>query len=261
MMQTNRETTVYTSKHLTIEFDLENSLFIAFWNHSEKISTEDFKDEMLGFKNTFIDYLPSKVIWQQEGFTTDVDPETYLWTEENVNQYCMSNGLEKVAFVVGKDVMVYLEMINTLDNYKSCLLPKHFAGKQEAINWILDIKTDEDFTLNTDDIDIRYLGKTKEGKSQFTIETHTSNTESTLKTFNQIIRENAFLKENAVRFGSLTHREKEVFNLYANGAGFKDIGETLFLSEFTVRTHWRNAKKKLSIKTLSDIADYKNSFL
>jgi DNA-binding NarL/FixJ family response regulator len=59
----------------------------------------------------------------------------------------------------------------------------------------------------------------------------------------------------------LTKREKEIFQLSACGASIKTIAAELFLSELTIRTHWRNTKKKLGIKNLSDITDYKNSFL
>ncbi len=221
---------------------------------------DEFKAEMLTFKNLFTKYLPKNIMWLQEGFTTEISLETHLWTEEVINKYCLSKGLQKVAFVVGSDIITHLGLIDFFEE-TSIITPKHFANKEEALHWILDIKSDYPSPVDPNSLEISYLGVTKQGKSQFIIETDTKNTESTLRSFKHIISENAFLKTNAARFFSLTPREKEVFQLYANGTSFKEISDELFLSEFTIRTHWRNAKKKLEIKSLSDISDYKNSFL
>jgi DNA-binding CsgD family transcriptional regulator len=260
-MRTGQEITIYNSQHLNIQFDKEYRLFIQEWNHNDPMEMEVFKNELLQFKSVFEKYRPTSVLWLQEGFTSDIPQETHLWIEKNINEDCLSWGLKKCAFVVGKDVMAHLSVFNFFEETISCIAPKHFAGKQEAVNWILNGDAAKSIPIDVTDIEISFLGKTAEGKSQYSIETSTENTEATLKSFKHILKENAFLKENAARFYSLTEREKEVFKLYANGSVFKDIAETLFLSEFTVRTHWRNAKKKLAIKTHSDISDYKNSFL
>lgn len=258
-MHTLQEKTVIKNEHITIKHDNELKLFLANWNHQNNLSMDTFKSQMKVFKSTFKKYIPHFTVWLQEGFTTEITPEAHLWVEENVNKECKDLGLKKVAFVVGKDVMAHLSVFSFFEEAKSCIQPKHFAGTQEAINWIFEKENFKD--IDTDEIQIEYLGKTENGKSQFTIETSTQNTEATLKSFKHLIQENTFLKENAAKFYSLTQREKEVFSLYANGQGFKDIAEELFLSEFTVRTHWRNTKKKLAIRSLADISNYKNSFL
>lgn len=260
-MRTGTEITIHDSQHLNIQYDKKNKLFIQEWNHNQALDMEVFKEELLHFKNAFEKYRPQSVLWLQEGFTSDIPDEVHHWIEKNINEDCMEWGLKKCAFVVGKDVMAHLSVFNFFEEVKSCITPKHFAGKQEAVNWILYDEHPVDFHLNPSDMEISYLGKSHDGKSQYTIETTTDDIEATLKSFKHILKEHSFLKENAARYYSLTEREKEVFKLYANGCGFKDIAEKLFLSEFTVRTHWRNTKKKLAIKTLSDISDYKNSFL
>ncbi len=258
-MDTLRESIIHKDKHFTVKHDANVGLFLANWNHNSPLFMETFKEQLLIMKDLIIQHKPSSVIWLQEGFTTEVTLDTHIWVEENVNKVCVSIGLKKVAFVVGKDVMAHLNVFNFFEDMETSIQPKHFAGLQEALNWVLE---KEKFApLDADDIQINFLGKTNEGKSHFSIETSTQNTEATLKSFKYIIRENTFLKDHAEKFYSLTQREKEVFELHANGIGFKEIAEKLFLSEFTVRTHWRNTKKKLAIKSLMDISNYKNCFL
>ncbi len=258
-MHTIKESKIFQNKNITISHSVDVELIIVNWNHNRPLSMDVFKKEMLHFKNEFMKHRPKSVIWLQEEFASEITPETHLWVEENINKVCLESGLKKVAFVVGEDVMAHLSVFNFFEEVESVIRPKHFAGLQEAIDWILN--RDDIPPNDIDKIDIKYLGKTKNGKSQYTIETAAQNTESTLKSFTQILKEHSFLKENAEKFYSLTQREREVFRMYASGKGFKDIATKLFLSEFTVRTHWRNAKKKLGIKSLSDISNYKNSFL
>jgi|TARA_R110000737_G_scaffold349591_2_gene386186 hypothetical protein len=251
-------TQLYNSKHLKINFDKKNSLFTQEWNHNSALTQNEFREELLAFKKHFSIHHPKSVLWLQEDFATNLSTEDQMWIEENVNIDCLNWGLQKCAFVVGKDVMAQIQVFNFFEEVKSCISPKHFSSEKEAIDWILHDSLPEEPKSN--DFEIKFNGKTKAGKSRFIIETSSQNTESTLKSFNHIIKENAFLKENTEKFFTLTSREKEVFKHYAKGEGIKNIADKLFLSELTVRTHWRNAKKKLNIKSLSDISDYKNSF-
>ncbi|MFA7274558.1 MAG: LuxR C-terminal-related transcriptional regulator [Crocinitomicaceae bacterium] len=254
-----KETTLYSSKHLDVRFNKKNSLFIQEWNHNLPVPLNEFRNELLAFKELIKIHRPKSTIWLQEDFSTILKFEDNLWIEKNVNEECLQYGLKKCAFVVGKNVMAQLHVFNFFDKVQSCIAPRHFSEKDEALNWILyDELTSK---AGGDEIQIEYGGKTADGKSQYTFKTSSKNTEVTLKSFNILLKENAFMKENAIRFFSLTNREKEIFQLYANGANFKTIAAELFLSELTIRTHWRNTKKKLAIKSLSDITDYKNSFL
>jgi DNA-binding NarL/FixJ family response regulator len=59
----------------------------------------------------------------------------------------------------------------------------------------------------------------------------------------------ALLQKLATGVGSepLTDRELDVLNLLANGRSNKEIGVTLFISEFTVKGHLRNIFTKLNV--------------
>ena len=50
----------------------------------------------------------------------------------------------------------------------------------------------------------------------------------------------------------LTSREMEVLNLLCNGKSYKMIGESLFISEETVRRHLKNIYKKLEVHSKSE---------
>lgn len=54
----------------------------------------------------------------------------------------------------------------------------------------------------------------------------------------------------------LTDREKQVFRLLADGKQTKDIGDILFISPKTVAKHRAAVKKKLSLQTSAEMAQY-----
>ena len=47
----------------------------------------------------------------------------------------------------------------------------------------------------------------------------------------------------------LSDREREVLELLVQGHSYKMIGETLFISSFTVRHHLHNVYQKLHVRT------------
>jgi DNA-binding CsgD family transcriptional regulator len=58
------------------------------------------------------------------------------------------------------------------------------------------------------------------------------------------------------RFQSLTKQEKLILNLVTNGFHTKEIGEQLFISSSTVKTHRRNIFKKLDAHNLGDLIKF-----
>ena len=60
-------------------------------------------------------------------------------------------------------------------------------------------------------------------------------------------------KVNDVDLSDLTEREREVFHLAADGARKEEIGERLFISPATARTHLQRVYKKLGVHSQSEL--------
>ena len=54
----------------------------------------------------------------------------------------------------------------------------------------------------------------------------------------------------------LTTREQDVFHLLAQGASNREIGETLMITENTVKTHVRNILEKLELRNRGEVAAF-----
>lgn len=73
------------------------------------------------------------------------------------------------------------------------------------------------------------------------------------KVFKELIPSGEKNLNNWLRWQSLTKREKEILKLIADGHLNKTIGELLFISEHSVKTHRRNIYKKLDVHNTSQI--------
>ncbi len=51
----------------------------------------------------------------------------------------------------------------------------------------------------------------------------------------------------------LSEREREIISLIGKGINSREIGEKLFISEFTVKTHRRNIMHKLNVKNTAEL--------
>ncbi len=123
---------------LTIHFEKETDCFVQFWKKSPE-SYDDLKKEFVIFTSLYKKYKPKNALWLQENFCLPLNAEIDNWIEEHVNIPCVEYGNRKVAFVVGKDVLVHLSVMNSFKEAKSIIKPLHFATETEARNWITKI--------------------------------------------------------------------------------------------------------------------------
>ena len=247
---------IYESKFLRINFEKENNCFVQFWKKSPKCYSI-LKDEFREFIGLYKKYRPSKTLWLQQNFQLQINLETHMWIEENVNIPCVNYGNEKVAFVVGKDVLVHLSVMSYFEEQNSKIHPLHFATEDEARHWL---NGNEDRCKQKTRIKILFEGVDEEGNSIIKIKRPSKDITSTLLSIGHVIEENNFIRSNISKFSRLTKREKEIMVIFSKGFRQKEVADQLFISIETLRTHWKNIKKKLDIKSIADVSNYVNAF-
>ncbi|WP_166435187.1 LuxR C-terminal-related transcriptional regulator [Christiangramia sabulilitoris] len=244
------------SDYLIINYEKENDCFVQFWKKSPE-SFAVLKKEFLNFRSYYEKYTPSKTLWLQQNFQLEVNKEMHQWIEENINKPGVEWGNEKVAFVVGKDVLVHLSVMNYFEEQNSVIHPVHFASEKEAREWL---NGNINHTKIDSQIKILFEGVDDEGNSIIKIKRASSDIANTIMSFGHLLEENNFLKSNIANYAKLTKREKEIMVIFAQGLRQKEVADRLFISIETLRTHWKNIKKKLNIKSVADVIKYVNSF-
>ena len=247
---------IYESDFLRIHFEEENDCFVQFWKKSPKcysVLKEEFKDYIALYKK----YCPSKTLWLQQNFQLKINFEMHSWIEENVNIPGLKYGNNKVAFVVGKDVLVHLSVMNYFEEANSVIHPLHFATENEARQWLNGSKN---HSTKNDKIKILFEGVDEEGNSIIKIKRSSRDITSTLLSIGHVIEENNFLRSNISKFSKLTRREKEIMVIFSRGLRQQEVADKLYISIETLKTHWKNIKKKLNIKSIADVSKYVNAF-
>ncbi len=245
---------IHRSNYLEVFFDKANDLFIQNWKKSPE-NAEVFKTEMLDFVKKYQEYNPSKALWLHQNFSFIMDEEIISWTEEYVIKSCVEAGNEKLAFVVSKDVFSHLSVVESFDDVEISM-PKHFVEEKEALNWLLG---NFEMPAINKESSIYFEGVDAEGNLLMKIKT-SADAVNVLKLFKDIRKNDDFYNKNLEKFNSLTNREKEILLKYVNGISIQKISETFHISIYTVRTHWRNIKRKLAISSSIDSIHFKPFF-
>ncbi len=87
--------------------------------------------------------------------------------------------------------------------------------------------------------------------------------ETFIRSINRILDSHDFVTEGIAKGprsssseNVLTHREKQILKLIADGKSNKEIAEELFISDRTADTHRTNIKRKLKLNTLAQIIQF-----
>lgn len=247
---------IYNGDFLNINYEKENSCFVQFWKSSPD-TFDVLKREFQNYIFLYKKYRPENTIWNQKNFQFFLSTEMHLWIEENVNIPCVENGLKKVAFVVGKDVLTHLSVMDYFEKENSVITPVHFATEIEARNWLFNSPP---YPASNTKITILFEGVDQEGNSIIKIKKPSQDIANTIRSFSNLIEENNFIKLNISKYSKLTKREKQVLITFSKGLRQKEAADELFISIGTLRTHWKNIKGKLQIKSLADVIQYVNAF-
>jgi len=247
---------IYIGKFLRICCENNGDRFVQYWKSSPN-SIAEFKNEMLKYVDLYRKLKPSQSLWIQKKFKLDLDEETQGWIEENVNIPCKKYGNEKLAFVVSKDIIAHIKVINSFDEMQSCIVPRHFSSEEKARKWL-----DDEYSMNMSNqiTKIVFEGLDKEGYSTFKIKTSGTDVAKTILAFKNVMETNDFVRLNIDKYTSLTKREREVLALYTKGVSLKEIPDVLYISYHTVRTHIKNIKRKLQITSSEKLLEYGKAF-
>ncbi|WP_291726577.1 STAS/SEC14 domain-containing protein [Bernardetia sp.] len=130
---------MYKSKFIEVTLHPENSMLEATWfPTSEEMTEEEFKDEMLGFRELFLQHKPKKELVNTKDFLFTIHPEIQKWTDENIHKLQNEQGcLKKVAFIVSEDVIAALSVEQIFDEENSAAFNvRYFSERQEAEEWL-----------------------------------------------------------------------------------------------------------------------------
>jgi DNA-binding CsgD family transcriptional regulator len=221
-------------------------------NQSEKKLVFDSTTEELIFFKTILDSLPAFIGLQQIDDLNDPKSNHNIWANQKILEFLdyQRAEIEEMGFefflktMHPDDMAIIGNALAKLDNGTDNL----YAGvyrlkpKNQDYKWVIGA--------------IKVLEK-KDGKPWRFLNA-TLNIDHMKDTQEQIIalsKENLQLK-NQMKICTLTNREKQIIKLIANGRTDKEIGNTLFISQATAKTHRNNILRKLNLRNAASLAHF-----
>jgi|TARA_B110001469_G_scaffold72568_1_gene68913 DNA-binding CsgD family transcriptional regulator len=208
-------------------------------------------------------------MWLLENLTFKVGDVTKKWVDENISKPIFKAGFiaknqecfDQVAFVVGRDVLAYIEVMGIFKEDSSRgFKPKYFATEIEARNWLNEKFNTKGSKSEDQNLAITFKGTDDHGKVVFEFREQSSKFDSTINLFKSILEQNHFMKNNIEKYSSLTPREKETLKFIVKGYTNKQISEKMHVSHHTIRTHRNRIWQKLEIKHFRDCLKFECFF-
>ncbi|MDB0062875.1 helix-turn-helix transcriptional regulator [Crocinitomicaceae bacterium] len=260
---------IYNGPHLFIKHEEANSRLISTWTSSPSNDLA-YRKELIEHLHIAEKIKPSQIMWLLENLTFKVSDVTKKWVDENISKPIFKagftaknqDGFDQVAFVVGQDVLAYIETMDIFnENSTSGFNPQYFATETEARNWLNEKFKTKDTNGENQKLAITFKGIDDNGKAVFELREQSSKFDSTVNLFKTIIEQNNFMKNNVEKYSSLTPREKEVLKFIIKGYTNKQISEKMHVSHHTIRTHRNRIWKKLDITQVSECLSYQYFFV
>tara|TARA_B110000037_G_scaffold210463_1_gene260848 strand:+ start:9450 stop:10238 length:789 start_codon:yes stop_codon:yes gene_type:complete len=255
---------VYNGPHLIIKYEQENSRLINTWK-SSPTNDAAYREELIEHLHIIQKIKPSQVMWLLKNLTFKVGDVTKIWVDENISKpifkagFIAKNqtGFDQVVFVVGHDVLSYIEVISIFkESYLNGFKPKYFVTEIEARNWLSEEFNTKGYKDKDPKLAITFKGIDDNGKVVFEFREQASKFDSTINSFKTLVEQNHFMRSNVEKYSFLTPREKETLKFVVKGYTNKQISEKMYVSHHTIRTHRNRIWKKLEIKHFSDCLKY-----
>lgn len=239
---------IHEDKFLSIKYNKEKSLLILDWNSSPK-TKEDFKTALLTYLDHVVSLKVNTAIWMLTGFKIHVMDETIAkWIDDSINGPSQRAGMNRLAFVIGKDLYPHLNSMIYFRKFRTTLIPYNFASLDKAIEYLYKDTQEVD---SSDHIGITFTndGVDSDGNVTITIKSKQREISNLINCMAEIVQFENNYNEILISYMSLTNREVDVLRLFSQGMSLIEISEVLCISELTARTHWKNIKRKLNMKS------------
>ena len=257
---------IYNGPHLLIKHEEKNSRLVNTWKSSPP-DDATYRKELIEHLHTVKKIKPSQVLWLLNNLKFKASDDTKKWVDENISIPIFKagfitksqDGLDQVAFVVGQDVLAYIEVMDIFNEHStSGFKPKYFATETEARNWLNGKLNTKDNKGKGSNVAITFKGINDNGNYEFIGEV--SNFSYAINDLKTIIEQYHFMRNNVEKYSSLTPREKETLKLIIKGNTNEHISDKMYISFNTVRTHRNRIWQKLEIKHFQDCLKYKCFF-
>lgn len=245
---------IYQSEYLKIA--KQGDLMVQQWT-SAPLSIEDYKGELLSFLQLFQKVTPKDLLWDNKNCQLLIPEALDQWMGEEILIPIYKRGLKRLIMTVPEQTSVHLSIVKSLEKAVSILQPVYFWEKDEAESYLRRSLSPSTHIVKTE---IERVLEPGQPYFDVNLKVSPNDLPRILNAIEQIEHDKEFMLKHQKYYDLLTQQELKILKLIAQGYSNPQVGAILFIEECSVKTHRRNIKQKLKIKTSFDMYQYARSF-
>jgi DNA-binding CsgD family transcriptional regulator len=245
---------VYQSDYLKIE--KRGNVMVQQWSNA-LLSVQDYKVELYKFLDLFHKIKPQHLLWDNKDCKLALPESLDDWMGTEVLLPIYKRGLKRLILTVPEHTEVHLSIVKSLDKASSILQPIYFLQREEA-----DIYTNQCQKKLPEEVGTIIECTLNRDQALFDVNLKVPPNElpHVLGAIKQLEQDREFRATYLKNYESLTTQELKIFKLIAQGCTNLQVAHRLFIEESSVKTHRKNIKQKLRIKSYLDVYLYARCF-
>lgn len=243
---------LFNSNIASIDYFEDINLIRTSWKKCE--NAEEFIPVIRQVMEFYELLLPRRTLWNHANFSLHISPELQEWTEKTINIPSQRlNIFEKISFVVSKDTMSQMSVMQIFDDSACEFIPRYFVDEGESMAWLTQPRQQrkhlpvEPPTIIVDRVKDRI---------RLSIEVETEEFDEYIRLFDKLWKERVLSLDAAQRLMTLSSRERTVLKLLVRGKNNDFISDVLSISPHTVKTHRKNIYRKLQCTSIESLMAY-----
>jgi DNA-binding CsgD family transcriptional regulator len=248
---------LFESDTIILNYQENNNLLTSSWKNCE--NAEQFIDGIKNCKEVCDKVNVSNALWHFNDFKFIISDDLQKWKDDFLNRGVIKKVgvFNKLAFVMGKDLLALLSGVDPIENGVGVITPRCFTNEKQALEYIHSNQTKVDILQNlqlpklsiqTNEID--------QSKSQILIDVNSDQIYEYLFILNRLFKSKTFALKHISKFLLLTKSEKEILKLVICGNTNEYIANHRNVAYETIKTHRKNIFRKLECRNTKSLAKY-----
>lgn len=130
--------TILTNSFIDVSYDSTHQLITAVWKPaSEHMTDDDFRFVNQTYLKTSQEKKVRLIEIDTRNMRFIIHPDLQAWVRESIVVPMVDNGAQKLAIIVGEDLIVQLSIEQTMEETESIFQTRYFSNQESARKWLL----------------------------------------------------------------------------------------------------------------------------
>ncbi len=129
---------VFSSNFMRIYFSEDTQILKIVWlDSSDEMTTEDFKEQIIGEKEAIVEFKPKAILADTLNFKYGIIPEIQDWHNQFLFPVFRSENVTELAIILSTDIFAQVSVDQLIaDEENPNFITRYFDEEQAALDWL-----------------------------------------------------------------------------------------------------------------------------